>query len=154
MKQFSSIFIVLTAVLLAPLFASAQMESNVAWRMTAKMTDSSHGIITLKASIAPGWHLYGTSLAKGGPQPTVIDFSESRGIKLIGALAVSPKVTTGHDNLFNMTLAWWSGDVVWRQKFKVTDAASKEAVCKVRYNTCNNITCSMPRTETLRRKIK
>lgn len=153
MKKYFATFSLLILFIASTLPASAQMAKTVNWRLSIKMTDKTEGVATLKAHIEPGWHLYSTTLPKGGPNPTVMDFSESKGIKWVGQQTVTPAPTTGYDQLFSMKLAWWTDTVTWRRKFKVTDADNAIIKCTIKYNTCNNQTCSMPVTETLSRKI-
>ena len=147
------LFIFLLTVF-AAVSVSAQMSKTVQWRLTVKMTKASEGIATLKGSIEPGWHMYDTKAVKSGPQPTVIDFNESTGVKLNGKAVPSPAPVHGYDKLFEKSLSWWEGQVVFRQKFKVTDYGKATIKCTVRYTTCNNERCSMPVTETLSKPVK
>lgn len=133
--------------------ASAQMKKTVQWRLTVKMTNATEGVATLKAIIDPGWHLYGTEAVKDGPQPTLIDFKQSTGVKLNGKFTATTTPIHKYDQLFETNLSWWENTATFKQKFKVTNNNNAEIKCTVRYTTCNNVNCSMPVTENLSKKI-
>lgn len=145
----------LTTILLFILVSVAGCfaQNAASWRMNVKMTSKTEGTIIMKAVLEPGWHIYGTNLPKGGPTATTLDFNESKGIKLVGKAEASSAPIKGKDTMFNMELSWWEGSVTFRQKFKITGKGDPKAVCKVRYMTCNNRQCSMPKTETLTKPI-
>lgn len=133
--------------------AASWAQTPAQWRLTVKMTSPTEGIATVKAIMEPGWHIYGMTMPKGGPSSTVLDFSQSAGIKIIDKLTVSPEAKNGIDKLFDMKLSWWDTDVVFRQKFKVTSRKNAIVNCTVKYMGCNNHRCSMPLTVNLQRKL-
>ena len=123
--------------------ASAQQKSPFTWRSNVKMLSATEGEIIVKVNIEPGWHLYGMNLPKGGPKSTVFDFKASTGIKLKGKLSQSVAPVTRMDNMFNIKLTYWTGDVTFRQRFVVTGASPK-VEGTVSYMGCNDQTCSPP----------
>lgn len=137
----------LFSLLLACAFsASAQGNSPFSWRANVKMTGSTDGEIIVKVEVPGGWHLYGMDLPKGGPKPTSFDFSKSTGVKLVGKTIPSIKPVSKVDQMFNLTLSYWTGNVTFRQKFKVTDPSKARIEGTVTYMGCNDNTCSPPST--------
>ena len=139
------------AVILSLLFfgfnLSAQgLQNPFSWRANVKMLNQTEGELIIKAVIAHGWHLYGTDLPKNGPKPTRIDMSKSTGVKFVGKLAQSEKPTVKFDKMFNLKLNYWTGQVVFRQRFKVTDKHNARIIGSVNYMGCNDETCSAPAT--------
>lgn len=132
----------------------AQDNAPITWRCNVKMTSKTEGEIILKATISEGWHLYGTTLPKGGPKPTSIKFDKSTGVKFIGNPAPSKKPVEMKDPMFGITLNYWSGIVIFRQKFKVTDKAKAHIGGEVIYMGCNDQTCTPPATFNISKKIK
>ena len=96
----------LTALIAITAFAIAATAQTqpVRWRTTAKMASPTEGILTIRAIISDGWHLYDTTLPKGGPIPTTLDFSKSSGVKWLGQFKASSKPVSNHDESFDMTL--------------------------------------------------
>lgn len=132
----------------------AQKPTNPAtWRLSVRMVSETEGVATLKAIVNPGWHLYGTSLPKGGPKPTVINFDNSMGVEFYGELAVSQAPKKVHDKMFNLDLNWWDSDVTFRKKFRVVKLAGAKISATVQYMGCNDITCAPPATETLTKPV-
>ncbi|MCM1349407.1 MAG: protein-disulfide reductase DsbD N-terminal domain-containing protein [Firmicutes bacterium] len=146
MKLYLKIF--LTATVLAfvlPVVAMSQSR-NIEWRSNVRMITPTEGEVIVKAIVAPGWHLYGTELPNGGPKPTVIDLSASRGVKFTTNLTPGVAPTVKQDKMFNLKLSYWGSDVTFRRRFKVTDAKNARIEGTVTYMGCNDATCLPPAT--------
>ncbi len=112
---------------------------------TVKMLDDIHGelIITITPNI--GWHIYGPDIAKGGPKPLQFDASTSTGVSLDGDFTPSSKPQSHFDETFSMDVTYWTGKVILTQKFTITDKSNAAVSGFVRYQGCNNETCSPPK---------
>lgn len=135
--------------------AAAAQTQPIRWRATAKMTSPTEGVLTVRAIISEGWHLYDTTLPKGGPVPTTLDFTKSTGIKWLEQFKASIKPVSSHDSSFNMTLRWWEKDIVFTRRFRLVgdvSAASIDGI--INYMTCNGSTCNPPKRQTVKLKIK
>ena len=148
------IFFTLLALIAVSLAASAQSAPAVTWQVTAKMTSATEGVAVFKARIAPGWHLYGLELPKGGPKPTVIDAGASAGIEWTGALVPDRQPVKTHDKMFDIDLTWWDSDIAFRRKFKVTDPANARVAGTITYMGCNDETCLPPANVKFDKKIR
>ena len=139
-------YIALCLLLAAVFTLQAQIVNPVHWKSAVKMTDDTHGVVTLTATIDPGWHLYDTQLPDGGPVPTSVEWKKLDGVKLDGGVSKSPKPHEEHDATFDMTLRWWTGTATLSQRFTVT--GEKYAIDGVvRYMACNDETCTSPSSE-------
>lgn len=147
MKSMTKRIILLAVIIMAAISATA--ESPIRWRTTVKMTSKTEGVITVRAIVTKGWHVYGLELPDDGPRPTVIDFSTSTGIKLVGKVTPSRAATAHKDDMFGMTLSWWDSDVNFTQKFKVTNKTKAKINGKISYMSCNDETCMPPATESI-----
>lgn len=144
----------LAAIIISMMSAVAQT-TPVKWRSSVKMTSSTEGVITIKAVISDGWHLYGTNIPDGGPKATVLDFSESKGVKFTGSFTPSAKPTTKMDEMFGIKLSWWASDVTFTRKFKLTGKKADAVINgKISYMACNDENCMPPKTESVTLKIK
>lgn len=128
------------------LCVQAQMFNPVHWKNSVKMTDDTHGVVMLTATIDQGWHLYDTQLPDGGPIPTSVEWKTLDGVKLEGKLTPSAKPHEEMDNTFEMKLRWWTGKVTLSQRFVVT-AEKYNIKGAVRYMACNDETCTSPSAE-------
>ena len=63
----------------------------VKWSGTARLTSPTEGVVTLTASMADGWHLYGVDMPENGPKPTRFKFEVAKGLELIGKLTAGSK---------------------------------------------------------------
>lgn len=135
--------------------APAQAQNAIRWRTTVKMTSDKEGILTVRALVGEGWHLYGTTLPKGGPKPTVLDFSASKGIAFKGDFKPSVKPVSKHDPMFGITLNWWDTNVTFTRRFRLTGKKTDAVINgKITYMGCNDETCLPPKTESFVLKIK
>ncbi len=135
-------FIILAAV-------SVQAQEAIRWRMAVKMTSDTEGVVTLRALVSDGWHLYGTSRPENGPKPTVFNFSGSTGVKFTGDIRSSRKPLTVEDKMFGMTLNWWDANVEFTRTFKVEKKDGAKIVAGIEYMGCNDKTCLPPKKQTL-----
>lgn len=149
------LFLMLAALVAAMVLnvATAQTAKPVTWRMTVKMTNAKEGVVTIKATLQPGWHLYGTQLPAGGPKSTVFDMSKSTGVTFSSALTPARNPLKVQDEMFGMQLNWWDKDITFTRKFKVKNKAKAQINCTVSYMSCNNQTCSPPETITLSKTL-
>lgn len=132
----------------------AAEQAPIRWRMIVKMTSPTEGTVTVKALISDGWHLYGTDMPKGGPRPTVLDFSTSEGIEFIGEAMPSAKPTVKADRQFGAELSQWESSVNFVRRFRLKKGASKPVVkLNVSFMGCNDATCLPPRTESFTSQV-
>lgn len=125
--------------------AFAQIFDPVKWKSAIKMTDATNGVITFTATVDAGWHVYGTHLPSGGPEPTSVQWN-NQGVKLVGGLIPSKAAHKQHDETFDMDLSWWTGSVTLSQKFTVT-AKEYKIEGSIRYMACDDENCTPPKSE-------
>ena len=149
MKRIFSLFLLLT--LLVGMTATAQQP--VRWRTFIKATGTDEGVVTFRALVSEGWHLYGLDLPDNGPKPTSFDFANSKYIKFTGKITPSRKAIEVNDPLFDMTLSWWDSNIEFTIPFKVT-GPTPTLNCVVSFMTCDGTTCRPPARETISTPIK
>jgi hypothetical protein len=143
----------ITAIIISVMSAVAQ--NPIKWRSSVKMTNATEGVLTVKAVVTEGWHLYGTKLPDGGPKATVLDFSDSKGVKFSGDFKASAKPTEKMDEMFGIKLNYWGSTVSFTRKFKLTGKKADAAINgKITYMACNDENCQPPKTESVTLKIK
>lgn len=146
------ILLIFCAIIIAAVSLSAQ--NAIRWRMTVKMTSDTEGVVTLRALVADGWHLYGTSLPENGPKPTVFSFDGSTGVKFTGTLTPSRKPLTVDDKMFGMKLNWWDANVEFSRNFKLVKKEGAKIVADIDFMGCNDKTCLPPKKQTLTYQFK
>ena len=130
---------------LSTFIAFAQIATPIKWKCNVKMTDATNGVVTFTATIDGGWHMYGTNVPSGGPNPTTVQWN-NQGVKLVGGLTPSKAPHKQHDETFDMDLSWWTGSVTLTQKFTAT-APDYVIAGSVRAQACNDETCTPPTAE-------
>lgn len=151
MKKVLTIFLL---AICAVITATAQGPVDpVSWRATAKMTSPNRGVITIRATISKGWHLYGMTMPANGPKPTSFDFAGSTGVKFSGNVTPSKAPVKKHDEMFGTDVTYWENSVSFTRQFTVTDSSKAGITLQVSYMGCNDRTCSPPKTKKLTVKI-
>ncbi|MDE6483892.1 MAG: protein-disulfide reductase DsbD N-terminal domain-containing protein [Duncaniella sp.] len=130
--------------------------SPISWRMSVKMTSPTEGVVTLKATVAPGWHLYSTTLpSSDGPRPTTITFSHPASMTFSTPLKPSVAVVEKDDPMFGVKLAWWDSDVTFTRPFTTSNPGAPGKIdVKISFMGCNDETCLPPSTVELSRTVK
>lgn len=141
-KRFLIIF---TLLVIDVSSAVAQIFDPVKWKSAIKMIDATNGVVTFTATVDAGWHVYGTQLPAGGPEPTSVQWN-NQGVKLVGGLTPSKAAHKQHDETFDMDLSWWTGSVTLTQKFTVT-AKDYKIEGSIRYMACDDENCTPPKSE-------
>ena len=137
--------LIFTLMVIGASCAFAQIFDPVKWKSAIKMTDATNGVVTFTATVDAGWHVYGTQLPAGGPEPTSVHWN-NQGVKLVGGLTPSKAAHKQHDETFDMDLSWWTGSVTLSQKFTVT-AKEYKIEGSIRYMACDDENCTPPKSE-------
>lgn len=154
MKMLKKNLLFILTLLFALTVSAQESVPSVQWRFNVKMTSATEGEVIMKATLAEGWHLYGTKIPANGPKPTIFDFAGSEGVTFISELTASIAPVKIHDDMFGMDLTWWDSDVTFRRKFKVTNPSNAVIAGKVVFMSCNKITCAPPSTQNFSIKVK
>ena len=115
----------LSFVLLLAVFSSAwgQMLNPIHWETSISVDEDGMGVMTFKAKIDKGWHLYALDIPEGGPVATSLNWERTDGVELVGKPEADRKPYEQVDVVFNLKLGWWEDEVVVSQKFKVPNLA-------------------------------
>ena len=154
MKRILTLWALIIAALTGFCFDSAaQSTSPVRWRTTVRQTAPGEGVVTFRALVAPGWHLYGMQLPADGPKPTTFDLSGSADIEFTGKVTPARKAVRAVDPLFSSELEWWDSNVEFTVPFKVSGDAPV-LHCVIGYMACDGTTCRPPARETVSTPVK
>lgn len=111
--------------------------------------------VSLHARVEPGWHMYSTTQAPGGPVQTTIGLADSPVFESAGDL-VSPIPHKSFDPNFDLETEYYEGDVYFQLPVKSKPGASPgkhELAVKIRYMLCSDRMCLPPQTETLKTEV-
>lgn len=100
-----------------------QASEAVRWRFGAETAGSHEVTIHLSATIAPEWHLYSQYMNEGGPIPTRVSFEKNDDVLLLGLTEEKGQAVRYHDDIFDMDVTWYSGEVSFVQKARLAKPA-------------------------------
>lgn len=82
------------------------------------------GILSVKATMSPGWHVYSTTQKAGGPLPSRITVEPSKDFELARPFVASrPPHVKPPDENFRVPSEEYAVEVVWTAPFRVSESA-------------------------------
>lgn len=139
--------VIIAAAIIAVPVARAEILTPVKWQTAAQVNGGGEGEITFTASIDAGWHMYATDLPDGGPVSLSVEWERLEGVELVGDLEPSVAPQEVKDDVFDMTLRWWTTGVTITQRFAVKSESDYAIEGYIRYMVCNDETCQAPENE-------
>ncbi|MBN1855216.1 MAG: thioredoxin family protein, partial [Pirellulales bacterium] len=112
--------------------------------------DGRRGQLSIKATIAPNWHIYSLTQGKdadgGGPQPTLIELEPSAAYRRTGPFQANPAPERHTDDeiWIGLTIEEHHGQVIWTAPVEFAPAAANEAPIArgiVKMQPCNPSGC-------------
>lgn len=133
-------------LLLATFFVMfAQQETPITWGASVRMTSENQGIVYIRATIEPGWHLYSTTIPKGGPKPTSFSFESSKGVKFSEPVKAKSKVIEKLDPQFGINLSFYEESALFTRTFTIDPGVNNAEInVTVSFMGCNDQTCLPP----------
>jgi len=129
------------AFLLGFVSAKAQIIDPVKWKTKVEKINETEVFLVFNAKIESPWHMYSQHFDNGGPMKMVWTIKENKDFKKIGGVEEITKAKKEKDVVFDVNVAYWSGDVVLKQKVKVLSAKNFKIETEVIYQTCTDEQC-------------
>jgi DsbC/DsbD-like thiol-disulfide interchange protein len=115
------------------------------WSYTLDRVNAQHWMLSMRVTLAPGWHIYSQHIKEGGPIPTRITVNSGDDHSLIGTAEEKGKAFHFYDSLYEMNITWYSGEVSFLQRISINRMVP-EIRGTIEYMVCNNKQC-VPRQE-------
>lgn len=136
------ILVSLLAVLMGVSAISAQMFEPVKWKTSSKKIDDKTVELTFTATIEKGWHLYSMQIpSEDGPLPTTFNFETKQGAKFQGGVVAKSKLTEEYDQMFEMTVGYYSNTAIFTQKLNYDKEKGYKVDGYIKFQACNNQAC-------------
>lgn len=135
-----------TLILVASIFASAQIYDPVRW--SASLTEIGENEYELKvhAEIEEGWHVYSQDNPQdetGGGEPTTFHFDTTDAFELIDVMIESGERHEEYDPVFEMIQIWFEGSGDFTQRIKMR-SKDDSVTGYIYFMTCNDKMCLPP----------
>ncbi|MBS1680973.1 MAG: sugar transporter [Bacteroidetes bacterium] len=121
-------------------FSFGQGHQWVKWQFRAEVVGKDEVVITAKAVMAPGWHIYSQLLNENGPIPTRLTFGTSEAFVLLGTPKEMGNAVRFYDDVYEMEITWYNGEVSFIQKIRLTRPVTT-IKGTVEYMSCSEQTC-------------
>lgn len=117
----------------------AQVVEPVAWKSSVEKIADGEYRVTFKASIDEGWHIYDLGPYElGGPMATAFTFEPAADYELVGGIEADGKLVRHYDDVYEMEIGYYEGDVTFSQIVKSEGAT---ITATVDYMACNDSNC-------------
>ena len=147
------LFSLAAILVVAVLSAVAQRPVHVHWTSEIKNTSPTEGTISWTAVIDEGWHIYGMTMPKVGPdavmpQLTTFTVEPAPGLELIGEPTPSVPAETKFDASLKLNIPMWEGTVTFTQPFKLSSGTTGANIKgRIEYMACTDKSCTPPTKE-------
>ncbi len=139
MKKLSVLFF----FVLTSLSVFSQLIEPIKWSFDSRQNGMDVELI-FKADIEPDWHLYDTYLPEGGPIATQVVFEDSTLFEFVGELEKDPQPVEKYDEIFMMTLRFFSDEATLTQKIRLKNNEPVEISGFVLFMGCDDQMCLPP----------
>ncbi len=124
--------------------ATAQIYDPVSWTFSVEERGENFAVLSLKAEIEEGWHVYATELPNDdGPIATSFTFESAKHYKLDGKI-IEPEFITKHDPNFDMDLNFHDGSAHFKQRIKLKTDEAFTVNGYLTFMTCDDEKCLPP----------
>ncbi len=120
-----------------------QILQPVKWNWSLEQKKSGEAVIFMTAKIEKGWHLYSQNIGDGGPIKTTFTFNPSPDFELIGKPGEG-KAIEFYDKNFEMQLAYFANEAVFKQKIKLLTKSATKISGTVEFMVCDDEKCLPP----------
>ncbi|HEX5001783.1 MAG TPA: protein-disulfide reductase DsbD domain-containing protein [Bacteroidia bacterium] len=124
---------------------TAQTPNPVKWECSVEQLSKTEAMLTMKAIIEEGWHLYSQDLPDGGPIKTAFVFEPSSNYTLNGVVTEGDPIDY-YDPNFEMDLKYFSHEAEFKQKISFTPGATVSIKATVEFMVCDDHRCLPPET--------
>ena len=132
-------FFLLVIVAFSSVVALAQPMDPVVWKSAVEQIGEDEYRVTFKATIEDGWHIYDLGpYALGGPMATAFTFEPAADYELVGGVEALGKLERHYDDVYEMEIGYYEGEVIFSQ---VVKSAGAKIVAAVEYMACNDQNC-------------
>ena len=135
-------------LLLLSLARAAETADPGSWNFVATKLGDQQFEIRLTPTIKSPWHIYSQSSPEGGGSPTKIVFRKNPLITLDGKTQEIGKVVSRYEEVFDVTVKYFPGKVVFVQKVKLKKNVKTVISGTVEYMACTDEECLPPQTVT------
>lgn len=119
---------------------SSAQRAPVTWNYTMHRIGGNEWMLTTRATLAPGWHIYSQHVGDGGPIPTRITVGPNDDYSLIGTAEEKGKAFYFYDSLYEMNITWYGGEVSFHRRVSMNRMVP-ELRGIIQYMVCNNSQC-------------
>src|SRR5690554_7721513 len=121
--------------------AVAQIYDPVSWTFSIEERGEDFAVLSLKADIEEGWHVYATELPNDeGPIATSFSFETTKEFKL-DAKIDGPEYITKHDPNFHMDFNFHDASAYFCQRIKTRTDEAFTVTGYLTYMTCDDERC-------------
>ena len=137
--KFVKVFLLVIVAAISSVVAFAQPIDPVAWNSSVEEVAEGEYRIVIKANVEQGWHIYDLGPYElGGPMATAFTFEPSSDYELVGGVEAQGELVRHYDDIYEMEIGYYEGEVVFSQ---VVKSAGAKIVASVEYMACNDENC-------------
>jgi DsbC/DsbD-like thiol-disulfide interchange protein len=127
--------------------AKAQVRNPVKWTQSVKAAGAGKYVVSMKAVLEKGWHIYSQHTPEGGPIPTSVAFTKNPLVTLSGPVKEVGKLENHYEKLFGVNVKQFSNEVTFVQEVMVKGKVKTNISGTIEFMMCNDTECLPPATQ-------
>ncbi len=139
-------FFTLCIIIFSSLSTYAQILEPVKWTTSVEKINDTEAILTAKAKIENGWHLYSQTAPELGPVPTSFTYNGGSEYMKKGNTQEGEGIMI-HDPVFNVEIKFFKDEATFTQRIKLNTKKAFNIKGSVEFMVCDDERC-LPPTET------
>lgn len=139
-------FFTLCIIIFSNLSSYAQILAPVTWTTSVEKVNNTEALLTAKAKIDNGWHLYSQTAPELGPVPTSFTYAGGPEYTIKGNTQEGEGVMI-HDPIFNVEIKFFKDEAIFTQRIKLNTNKTFNIKGSVEFMVCDDERC-LPPTET------
>lgn len=145
MKHLFTLFLFATLASSSLFGQGFNVQQPIKWSCKYEKIDKETYEIILKGVITDSaWHIYDMKTYEDGPNSTTFEIEQTKQVKPIGKPYLKSKVTTKHDEMFDMEIGICEKEAIVAQKVKISGKGEVKVIAVVGWQACNDKTCLVP----------
>lgn len=140
-------FLLLMPLALSLSALNAQVKNPVKWTHTVKATGGGKYVVSMKAVLEKGWHIYSQHTPEGGPVPTTVEFTKNPLVTFTGTVKEVGKLENHYEKLFGVNVKQFSNEVTFVQDLSVKGKVKTNVSGSIEFMMCNDTECLPPATQ-------
>ncbi|MDR3188164.1 MAG: thioredoxin fold domain-containing protein [Prevotellaceae bacterium] len=117
------------------------VQKPASWSVSARRVSAGEAELLFSGAIKKSWIVYSVSVPEDGPMPIAVTLAKGDRYRTAGKLVELSTPKEKHDEMFDMKVKYFTGEVKLSQRVALSEAAPVTISGVIEYQCCNDMEC-------------